>query len=268
MLSKFRELIKYRQLVWTLVSRELKAKYRGTVLGFLWSFMNPLLLVIVYSVVFGFIFQPRYSNIEKPIFYSLFFFSGILPWTWFASSLLESANVLMIHGTLIKKIHFPVEVLPIMVVISNMVHFILGLPILILSFIILGKPLTAWILFLPVVLLVQLVFTMGLGFLISALTVHFRDIKDILANLLTLWFFSTPIIYPFSFHTIQNSKVLKTLLSLNPMTHIIEAYQYLFFYGELPHYKRLSVTIVVGLICFYIGYLIFDKLRDTFVEEV
>jgi len=268
MLTKLKELIKYRQLILTLVSRELKAKYRGTVLGFLWSFMNPLLLVVVYSVVFGFIFQPRYADMEKPIFYSLFFFSGILPWTWFSSSLLESSNVLMIHGPMIKKIQFPVEVLPIMVVTSNMVHFLLGLPILIISYLVLGKALTAWVLFLPVALLVQFIFTMGLAFLISALTVHFRDIKDILVNLLTLWFFSTPIIYPFSFHTIQNSKVLKTLLALNPMTHIIEAYQFTFFYGDLPHYKRLSITVLVGLVFFFFGYLIFDKLRDTYVEEV
>jgi ABC-type polysaccharide/polyol phosphate export permease len=116
--------------------------------------------------------------------------------------------------------------------------------------------------------MVQFVFVMGLSFLVSALTVHFRDLKDILANLLTLWFFSTPIIYPFMVDAIQKNKYLVLGLSLNPMTHIIEAYHYTFVFGQLPHWKKLPVTFFVGLICFYLGYLIFDKLRDTFVEEV
>jgi ABC-type polysaccharide/polyol phosphate export permease len=115
---------------------------------------------------------------------------------------------------------------------------------------------------------VHFIFVMGLSFLVAALTVHFRDLRDILANLLTLWFFTTPIIYPFMIDTIQKNKWLVTLLSLNPMTHIIEAYHYTFFFGSLPHWKKLPVTLAVGLFFFYLGYLIFDKLRDTFVEEV
>ncbi|MEN8153941.1 MAG: ABC transporter permease [Acidobacteriota bacterium] len=268
MIKSLKNLYKYRQLIVVLVSRELKAKYRGTVLGFFWSFMNPILLVTVYSIVFGLIFQPKYAEMEKQIYYSIFFFSGILPWTWFSSSILESSNVLIAHGALIKKINFPVEILPIMVVITNMIHFILGVPILIIAFLILGKSLSIWVLFLPIAILVQFIFTLGLGFFISSLTVHFRDIRDLLVNLITLWFFVTPIIYPFSFEPIQNSKFLKLFLSLNPMTHIIEAYQYTFFFGSLPHYKKLTVTLILGIILFIAGYKIFDKLRDTFVEEV
>jgi len=268
MLDSLKELYRYRQLLMVMVSRELKAKYRGTVLGFFWSFMNPILLVTVYSIVFGLIFQPKYADMGKSIYYSIFFFTGILPWTWFSSSVLESSNVLIAHGSLIKKINFPVEILPMMVVITNMVNFVLGVPVLLVAFLILGKSLSWWVFLLPFAMLVQFIFTMGLGFFISALTVHFRDIKDILVNLITLWFFVTPIIYPFSFAPIQKSKLLKILLSLNPMTHIVESYQYIFFYGSLPHYKKMTVTLIVGLILFFLGYKLFDKLRDTFVEEV
>lgn len=274
MIKKLQELLKYRQLIYTLVARELKARYRGTFFGFLWSFLNPLLLLIVYSVVFG-IFLPQGPNrIEgidiKGLNYSIFLFTGLLPWLWFASSLLESSNVLLAHGNLIKKIQFPLEVLPIMTVVTNMIHFLLGLPILVLFIIFMAKGfgLTLWIFFLPVAILVQFIFVMGLSFLVAALTVHFRDLRDILANLLTLWFFTTPIIYPFMIETIQKNKWLVTLLSLNPMTHIIESYHYTFFFGTLPHWKKLPVTLIVGLGFFYLGYLIFDKLRDTFVEEV
>ena len=274
MINKLKELIKYRQLITTLVSRELKARYRGTVFGFLWSLINPLLLLIVYSIVFGMILPNDSGRVEMKditgMNYSIFLFTGLLPWIWFNSSILESSNVLFTHGNLIKKINFPVEVLPIMTVITNMIHFVLGLPILIAFILIFGKgvEITLWVLLLPFALLVQFIFIMGFSFLVSALTVHFRDLKDILANFLTLWFFGTPIIYAFGAESIQKHKALIFVLNLNPMTHIIEAYQYIFFFGSLPHYKRLGITAIVGLIMFYLGYLLFDKLRDTFVEEV
>ncbi len=274
MIAQMKNLYKYRQLISTLVSRELKARYRGTVFGFLWSFLNPLLLLAVYSVVFGIILPGSSGRVEdvdlKGINYAIFLFTGLLPWLWFNASILESANVLFIHGNLIKKIQFPIEVLPIMVVLTNLINFVLGVPILIFMVIFFanGFTLSWWVLFFPVAVLVQFVFTMGLSFLVSALTVHFRDLKDILSNLLTLWFFATPIIYAFGNAQIQKNKALVWALSLNPMTHIIEAYHYTFVYGSLPHWKKLPVTFLVGLLCFYAGYMLFDKLRDTFVEEV
>ncbi len=274
MIEKLQELFRHRQLISTLVSRELKARYRGTVFGFLWSFINPLLLMTVYAIVFGVILPTDSGRIEdvtiKGMDYAIFLFAGLLPWLWFNSSILECANVLFVHGNLIKKIRFPIEVLPLMVVLTNLVHFILGVPILLLLTIILGKTLTLswWVFFFPVAVMVQFVFTMGLGFLVAALTVHFRDLKDILANMLTLWFFGTPIIYPFLTQSIQDNKAMVLVLSLNPMTHIIEAYHYTFIFGKLPHWKKLPITFAVGLILFYLGYLIFDRLRDTFVEEV
>jgi lipopolysaccharide transport system permease protein len=274
MIDKLKELFKYRQLILTLVTRELKARYRGTTLGFLWSFLNPLLLLGVYSIVFGVILPGGSGKVEdvtlKGIDYAIFLFTGILPWVWFSSSILESSNVLFVHGNLIKKIRFPIEVLPVMVTLTNLAHFVLGVPILVAMILLLGKSvsLSWWVFFFPVAVIVQLVFTMGLSFLVSALTVHFRDLKDILSNVITLWFFATPIIYPFMTESIQKHKAVVWVLTLNPMTHIMEAYHYTFVFGKLPHWKKLPVTFIVGLLFFYLGYLIFDKLRDTFVEEV
>ncbi|MCX7975280.1 MAG: ABC transporter permease [Candidatus Aminicenantes bacterium] len=268
-IDNLKNLYRYRVLIQSLVLRELKARYRGTILGFVWSFFNPLLLMIVYTIVFGFIIKPRDPSFgSSPWHYALYLFCGVLPWTWFSSSSLESANVLMIHGNLIKKILFPAEVLPIVVVTSNFVHFIFGLPILLFFVLIFGKPFTLYLFFLPLVIFVQYVFTLGFGLLISSLTVHFRDIKDILANLLTFWFFATPIVYPMTFETIAKSKALKVFLNLNPMTHIMQGYQYSVFYGRLLPWKKLSVTFVVALILFFIGYYVFDRLRDSFPEEV
>jgi ABC-type polysaccharide/polyol phosphate export permease len=267
--NNLKDLYKYRVLIQNLVSRELKARYRGTVLGFLWSFVNPFLLMVIYTIVFGLIIGPRDPAFGgSPWKYALFLFCGVLPWTWFAASSIESANVLMVQGNLIKKVMFPVEILPVVVVISNFVHFLFGLPILFLFVPILGKEYTFFLLFLPLVIVVQFVFSLGFSFLVSSLTVHFRDIKDILTNLLTFWFFATPIIYTDSLPAIQNSKILSLWMDLNPMTHIMRGYQNSIFFGEMIRWKKLGITFLVSIVFLFIGYYVFDKLRDSFPEEV
>jgi homopolymeric O-antigen transport system permease protein len=274
MLHNLAQLPRYRGLIQSLVARELKARYRGSILGFFWSFINPLLLLLVYSFVFNVIMPGAHDPRVEP--YALFMFCGILPWTWFASSLNESAGVLISGGNLIKKVLFPAEVLPIVTVLSNMVHFFLGLPIL-AGFLIVSLPagrLTPGELALfPVVVFVQLILTLGFALILSALTVHFRDIRDILANLLTFWFFATPIIYPyFMFQDPAHpEKVLwqARLLKLNPFTHLAIAYQeILFFNGPVGHLKWLLLLGVISVVFFLFGYWVFDRLRDSFAEEV
>jgi lipopolysaccharide transport system permease protein len=264
MLHNLRQLLRYRGLIQSLVARELKARYRGSVLGFFWSFINPLLLLLVYSFVFKVLMPQSHPKEIEP--YALFMFCGILPWTWFSSSLMESANVLISGGNLIKKVLFPAEVLPIVTVLANMVHFFLGLPILIAFLIYYQAPLTlgelAWF---PVVVLVQLVLTIGFALVLSALTVHFRDIKDILGNLLTFWFFATPIIYAVN----QAPPTARAFINLNPFTHLAISYQEILFYpGPFGHAKWLLVLGALSVLWFLIGYFMFDRLRDSFVEEV
>lgn len=267
MKKKILNLFLYRAIIQNLVGRELKARYRGSFFGFLWSFLNPFLLLCVYTIVFGLILRPRDQSFPSPISYALFLFTGLLPWIWFSSSILESSNVLVVNSGLLKKIMFPAEILPVTVVVTNLVNFVLGLPILFLFYIIFGHKLTFWVLFLPVCILLEFIFALGLSLIVAPLSVLFKDLQNIIANLITLWFFSTPIIYPFSFPAIQKNSLLKTYLLLNPMTHVVESYHYSLFYGSLPHWKKLSVTFIFSLIIFIIGYLIFDRLKDTVVEE-
>jgi lipopolysaccharide transport system permease protein len=191
LLSNLANLFRYRGLVQSLVARELKARYRGSALGFLWSFINPLLLLLIYSFVFTTVMPNETKGVQP---YQLFMFCGILPWTWFSTSLSDAAGSLISGGNLIKKVLFPAEVLPLVSVLTNMVHFFLGLPILV-AFLLIYRhyPNPANVLWFPVAVLVQLLFTSALALIVSALAVHFRDIRDILANLLTLWFFATPI---------------------------------------------------------------------------
>ncbi len=269
LIRNLKELYRYRALIYNLISRELKARYRGTILGFFWSFLNPFLLMVIYTIVFGIIIGPRDPAFGgSPWLYALFLFCGVLPWVWFSSSSLESANVLMIHGNLIKKILFPAEILPIVVVSSNLIHFLFGLPILFLFVPLLGRPYTLYLLFLPLIIFIQFIFSLGFSFLVSSLTVHFRDIKDILANLLTFWFFSTPIVYPMTFATIKKSKALRVFINLNPMTHIMQGYQNCVFFGDRLYWHKIGATFGLSLLLFFFGYYLFDRLRDSFPEEV
>jgi ABC-type polysaccharide/polyol phosphate export permease len=257
-------LLKYRGLVASLVARELKARYRGSALGFLWSFINPLLLLSIYSFVFAVVLPGTHSDAVEP--YALFMFCGILPWTWFSSALSESAGSLIAGGNLIKKVLFPAEILPIVSVLANMIHFFLGLPILIVFLVYFQRwPDAADLIWFPVTVVVQLIFTAGLALMLSALTVHFRDIRDILSNVLTLWFFATPIIY-----WIQEAPGLgKRVLDLNPMTHVIVTYQeILFFTGPIGHWKWLLATGAASVALFLVGFWLFDRLRDSFAEAV
>jgi ABC-type polysaccharide/polyol phosphate export permease len=264
MLASLAQLVRYRGLIQTLVSRELKARYRGSVLGFFWSFINPLLLLLVYTFVFTVVIpRGELVNLEP---YAVFLFCGLLPWTWFSSSLSECANVLILNGNLIKKVMFPAEVLPVVAVLSNLAHFLFGLPILIGFLIFYSVPLNlAELIWFPLVLAVQFILTLGLGMVLAALTVHFRDIKDLLSNLLTLWFFATPIIYPMALLPPEG----KAIMDLNPFAHLAISYQEILFYdGPFGHWKWLLVLGVAGVALFVLGYGLFDRLRDSFAEEV
>jgi lipopolysaccharide transport system permease protein len=257
-------LLRYRGLISSLVARELKARYRGSVFGFLWSFINPLLLLLIYTFVFTTVI-PNEEPRTKP--YALFMFSGILPWTWFATSLSDAAGSLLAGGNLIKKVLFPAEVLPIVSVLANMVHFFFGLTILVFFLLVYRHyPSPSDLVWFPVAVAVEFVFATALALLLSALTVHFRDIRDILANVLTLWFFATPIIYPIFQANVQK---FRPLFNANPFTHLAVSYQeILFFYGPIGHWKWLLLVGGLSIPLFLACYWIFDRLRDSFAEAV
>ena len=268
------QLLKYRGLIQSLVSRELKARYRGSALGIFWSFGNPLLLLVIYTLVFNY-FMVRDDKLQP---YTLFLCCGLLPWTWFSASLNEASGSLVSGGNLIKKVLFPAEVLPIVSVLANMVHFLLALPIL-AAFLVyyayadqaagLAEPRVALhmaeLVWLPLVVLVQLVLTTGLALALAALTAHYRDVRDILANLLTFWFFATPIIYSW-----RAAEKLKLVLDLNPFTHLAVSYQEILFHPEnaFGHLWWLLALAGASVFVFLGGYWLFDRLRDSFAEVV
>ena len=261
MFHNLAQLPRYRGLIQSLVARELKARYRGSVLGFFWSFINPLTLLLIYTFVFKYVMPAAVQGVTNS---PLFMFCGLLPWTWFASSLVESSGVLISGGNLIKKVLFPAEILPIVTVTANMIHFFLALPILVVFLLYYDAPLTASeLVWFPVVVAVQYLVTLA-----SALTVHFRDIRDILSNILTLWFFATPIIYSY-LHLPESAKPFMKYMNLNPFVHLAISYQeILFFAGPFGHWKWLLALGGVSSVLFVGAYWMFDRLRDSFAEEV
>jgi ABC-type polysaccharide/polyol phosphate export permease len=262
--NELRNLYRYRQLIATLTARDLKARYRGSILGFFWSLANPLLLLTVYTIVFT-VFFP--ANAIQP--YPLFLFAGILPWTFFSAATLESTTAISANAGLIKKVMFPAEALPLVVVLSHLVHFALAVPILLVATI--GFALHGDIAMKPTILLaipfmaLQTLFVAGIAMTVASASVLFRDLRDIITNLLTLGFFLTPILY-----TIDriDRRWLRALLRINPMTPFVVAYQDAFFFGRLPSFSDSFLMVAFALASLALGLTVFSRLRDTLAEAI
>jgi ABC-type polysaccharide/polyol phosphate export permease len=264
-LSDLTTLFRHRQLIAALTARDLKARYRGSILGYFWSLANPLLLLGVYTLVFTKFFPARF--VVEP--YPLFLFTGILPWTFFSAAILESTTSISSNAGLIKKVMFPAEALPMVVVLSHLVHFALAIPVMLaalVAFTLAGKAtVTSTILLVPVLMILQTMFVAGLAMIVSSASILFRDLRDIIANLLQLGFFITPIIYPIETIT---SRPLRALLRINPMTPFVVAYQDLLFYGRLPGISDTLLMIGYATVALLAGFFVFDRLRDTLAEAI
>jgi lipopolysaccharide transport system permease protein len=265
MLRVARQIFRFRGLLATLTARELKARYRGSVLGFLWSLANPLLLLAIYTFVFDVIFRPRVEGISP---YALFVVCGLFPWIWLSASTLEGSMSLVANSGLIRKAVFPAELLPMVAVLANAVHLLLAMPVLVAG-LVAARLLNHSVggvsgFLLPVVLLLQMPMIAGLAVGASALTVYFKDVRDLLANLLNLLFFVTPILY--SLQSLAGRPLLYWLVRLNPFTPFTAAYQQILFFGRLPALSLWLQMAAVSLVVWALGAGIFERLRENLVE--
>jgi ABC-type polysaccharide/polyol phosphate export permease len=256
--ERTRELYRYRVLVDVLIRRELKARYRGTVLGFLWSFVNPVILMGLYVLVFS-----VYLRIDMPN-YPAFLLSGIFPWLWFSSTVSEATVAIIGNGGLIRKVYLPSEVFPLVHLGSNLVHFVASLPIL-FGFLMWAGLTPSWsLLAFPVLVGLQLLFTYGIALAVSALVVQFRDLFHIIANSLTALFFATPIMYPVTMVPDQ----YRILVDVNPLSYLILAYQDVLFFGRFPSPGQMAVLVVGAWLMLAVGLAVFDAHKAMFAEEV
>jgi len=272
---RLRELFLYRELLFNLVIRDLKLRYRNSVLGFLWSLVNPLLMMFVFTVVFSFM-MPNTEIRRFPIFA----LCAILPWNFFSAALSQSVDSIVGNAHLIKKVYFPREVLPISVVTSNLVNFLLALLVLFCMLFAVGIGVTKWVVFLPLVILAQFLFTLGLAFILATMNVYYRDTGIIMDVILMAWFFLTPIIYPIEILPASRQlwglalPIRRLMYILNPMASIVASYRTI-LYGSIngappgpPAFDFFSRTIVTSVVFLIGGYLIFARHSHVFGEEV
>ncbi|HSF31891.1 MAG TPA: ABC transporter permease [Candidatus Tectomicrobia bacterium] len=258
MVTMFRELFAYRVLIQTLVARDLKARYRGSAVGLLWTLLNPLFHMAIYALVFS-----VYAKVAMER-YAAFLLCGLLPWIWLSSSLLMGATSIMEGGSLLKKVFFPPQVLPVVTVTANFVNFLASIPLLFIL-LLLFEVWPGWaLLSLPLIMASQFALTLGLSLLVSGASVRYRDIPPILGHFLTFWFFLSPILYP----TTQVPERFHFLLSLNPFTPFVVAYQNVFLYNKYPSWQAIGAMIIAGAIALLVGVLVFGRFRWSFAEEV
>lgn len=268
-LHHLRELWRYRELICNLVARDLKVRYKSSVLGIAWSWMNPLLMMVVYTVLFT-IFL-RNDSIHH---YPVFLLCGLLPWQFFSDSILQSTGSIVANAHLIKKVYFPREILPISVVLSNLVNFLIALPVFFILALAFGVRPTVWALLLPITILIQVVFTVGLACILATLNVFYRDTQIILGVIMLAWFFLTPVFYPI--HTVpQAASVLGVtfnaqlwLRRLNPVASFVASYRDLLFWGVPTGLDFLLRTTITALVVLVVGYLVFLRYSRRFGEEV
>ncbi len=259
-LRRLRELYAYRDLVKNLVSRDLKLRYRNSVLGFAWCLLNPLLMMVVFTVVFTVLLTN--NTIEK---FPVFILTGILAWNLHTTALTGAINSVVGNANLVQKVYFPREVLVIATVLSNTVNFLLSLIVLFAMVLLYQVRLTDTLIFLPLVILVQVVFTLGVAFVLSALNVFYRDVASIMETLMLAWFFMTPIFYRIEDVFPVYSRLMYIL---NPPASIIAAYRDILYYGSITNLDFFTRTAATSVLVFVVGYAFFVRLSRSFAERL
>lgn len=250
----------YKDLLFNLVKREIASRYKQSILGYFWVVLNPLFQMLVMTIVFSKIM--RISIPGAPYF--LFLYVGLLPWTFFTNALVSSMGNLVGMGSLIKKVYFPREIIILATLLAKAVDLALASVIFVFFMIIFRQPtnLGLDLIMVPTIFAIQFIFTLGVALFISALNLFYRDVQYLINLVLTLWFYLTPVIYP----TEMVPEKLKIILSLNPMSVLINAYRRVILSAQLPNLPHLAVALIVSLMVFMIGWGVFNKLEGRFAD--
>lgn len=260
MASFVRNLALRRHLIWNFVVRDLKVRYVGSLMGFFWAVIHPLVLLVSYTFVFAVVFKVKVPE-PVPANFPIYLFCGILPWLYFQDTLLRSSTAVVDNSNLIRKTIFPSEILPVTVVLSNLVTHLVGFAILLLCLVYLGT--LGWpALLLPVYLFLLALLSLGLGWLFAAMQVFLRDTSQVLSVALILWFWFTPIFYQAS----AVPKPFAPLLRLNPLGYVVEGYRDLLLLGRLPDPASLGWLTLAALVAFFAGGFVFRNVKREFVD--
>lgn len=254
----FKELYNYRELLKTNIKKEIRGKYKGSWLGILWTFLNPLLMLAVYSFVFPYILRVNVEN------YTIFMIVALIPWNFFTTAIQSGTGSVVANGNILKKVYFPREIIPISITTSQLVNFLITCIIMAIFIIFSGVGFSIHLLLFPFLVLIQYILTLALTFVLSALTVFVRDIDHFVSVILMLGFYATPIVY--------QAKMLpekfQIFMKINPMAQLVEAYRSILYYHQLPDMNMLIIWSFASVALLGIGYDIFKKLEKSFVEEL
>ncbi len=258
-MNSLKEIYDYRTMIASLIKRDLRGRYKGSALGFAWTFLNPLLQLAVYTLVFSTIMR---AGIED---YYLFLFVALIPWIFFSSSVSAGASCIMAQKEMVKKIYFPREVLPIAHVTCQLVNMLLSFIVVLAVLLVSGKGvnLVAW-LYLPIVIIAEYLLAISITMIVSAVTVYLRDLEHILIIITMAWQFLTPVMYS----TDMVPEELRPIFNLNPMTPIIVAYRDIFYYKQTPELSTLLHGFIFSIVLLAAGWAIFGKLKKHFAEEM
>ena len=256
----FKDLYNYRELLKTSVKKDIGGKYKHSFLGVLWSFINPLLQILVYALIFPLVMKNGGSYKD----YTVFMVCGLIPWAYFTTVINRASFIMIENGNILKKVYFPRSILPLSLVTSETINFLVSCIIILAFIVIKGFGISKFILFFPLVLLIQYVLLLGIALIFSAITVYMRDIQHFIGVVLQLLFYATPIVY--SIDTIPEG--FRWILKWNPMTYIIEGYRAIFYNQTMPDLKSLGGLGIISIIILIVGYLLFNKLQKRFAEEL
>lgn len=259
MVSKLKELYQYREMIISLVRRDLRGRYKASVLGFLWTFINPLCQILVYTFVFQFIMR---TGIEQ---FSVYLISGMIPWIFFSSAVSGGTTCIKNQSEMVKKIYFPREVLPVSFVTSAFVNMLFCFIMIFLVIAISGRGFSfVALLFLPLVMIIEYIMALGFTFIVSGMTIYFRDMEHIVGVIMMAWIYLTPIMYSVE----MVPERLRPVYYLNPMTPVIEAYQHILYYKTIPAMKTLCLAGLFAATVLVIGSVAFKKMERNFAEEL
>jgi lipopolysaccharide transport system permease protein len=252
----------HRGLISSLVKRDLTNRYKGSVMGLLWTVITPAIQILIFTVIFAGIFNAKFGNETGQFGYAIYMFCGMLPWIAFSEGIQRAATVLTENVNLVKRVVFPIEALPVNLALSAITQQLFGTLVLVLVAALSEHTISPTIFFLPVLLVPQLLVTVGLGWLAASFGVFIRDTAQFAQLVLMTWMYLTPIIYP--------EKMIPAkygwLVDLNPMAALIRSYRLVLLEGEMPDWGGLAFTSLFALVCFGVGYWWFERTKKAFAD--
>ncbi len=260
--SSLPRLAQHRHLIRVMVGRDLALRYRGSIFGIFWSLLNPLAMLALYTFVFSVILKVKFGVNGGTSAFALYLFCGMLPWLAFSEGVSRSTSVIIENTNLVKKVVFPLEILPLNVVLAAVVTQGIGTLVLLAAVLIKGVPISWTWLLAPLLLIPQLCWTLGIGWLLASMGVFVRDVGQFIGLALTAWMFMTPIMYP---ETMIPAKY-QALMNLNPLAVIIHGYRKFILEGQLPSWRPILFTTVLGALVFLLGYAWFLKTKKGFAD--